>query len=119
LTSIKISNSVTSIGNHAFCFCSGLTSIEIPSSVTSIGNNAFSDCSGLTSIEIPDSVTSIGQQAFGSCNNLTSVKFKNTEGWWYATSSSATSGTEIDVSDVSTNVTYLTSTYSNYYWKRG
>ena len=42
--------SVTSIGEWAFAFCSGLTSITIPNSVTSIGNSAFSECSGLTSV---------------------------------------------------------------------
>ena len=44
--------SVTSIGDRAFSYCSGLTSIEIPSSVTSIGISAFSGCSGLTSINV-------------------------------------------------------------------
>ena len=36
--------SVTSIGDEAFYFCSGLTSITIPNSVTSIGNSAFYYC---------------------------------------------------------------------------
>ena len=41
-TSITIPNSVTSIGDYAFCGCTGLTSITIPTSVTSIGDYAFS-----------------------------------------------------------------------------
>ena len=73
LTSITISDSVTSIGSSAFQGCSGLTSVTIPDSVTSIGDSAFYECSGLTSVTIPDGVTSIGEYAFGYCSGLTSV----------------------------------------------
>ena len=69
--------SVTSIGDAAFCGCTGLTSIEIPNSVTSIGSSAFEDCAGLTSIEIPNSVTSIGWEAFSGCTGLTSIEIPN------------------------------------------
>ena len=55
---------VTSIGEYAFYYCSGLTSVTIPNSITSIGANAFYYCSGLTSVTIPNSVTSIGNGAF-------------------------------------------------------
>ena len=36
--------SVTSIGDYAFQYCSGLTSVTIPNSVTSIGIYAFYNC---------------------------------------------------------------------------
>ena len=39
-----ITYSVTSIGDGAFYYCSGLTSVTIPNSVTSIGDNAFNGC---------------------------------------------------------------------------
>ena len=68
-----IPNSVTSIGNSAFCGCSSLTVIAIPENVTSIGSSAFDGCSSLTSITIPNSVTSIGDYAFGWCSSLTSI----------------------------------------------
>ena len=64
--------SVTSIGDCAFLFCSGLTSVTIGNSVTSIGYRAFANCTGLTSVTIPNSVTSIGYQAFENCSGLTS-----------------------------------------------
>ena len=77
LTSITIPNSVTSIGNYTFFGCSGLTSVTIPNSVTSIGDYAFYDCCSLTSITIPNSVTSIGDGAFSGCSGLTSITIPN------------------------------------------
>ena len=77
LTSVTIPGSVTSIGNFAFYKCSGLTSVTIPNSVTSIGHCAFSGCSGLTSVTIPNSVTSIGYDAFSGCSGLTSITIPN------------------------------------------
>ena len=76
-TSITIPNSVTSIGEEAFCGCTGLTSITIPTSVTSIGDYAFCGCTGLASITIPNSVTSIGDYAFSNCTGLTSIDIPN------------------------------------------
>ena len=77
LTSVTIGNSVTSIGNRDLAYCSGLTSVTIPNSVTSIGRYAFYDCSGLTSVTIGNSVTSIGEAAFELCSGLTSVTIPN------------------------------------------
>ena len=45
-----IPNSITSIGNSAFYYCSELTELILPDSVTSIGNGAFGGCSGLVKI---------------------------------------------------------------------
>ena len=77
LTSIEIPNSVTSIGDYAFYECTSLTSIEIPNSVTSIGWGAFSGCSSLTSIQIPNSVTSIGNGVFSGCSSMISIEIPN------------------------------------------
>ena len=40
----NVTYSVTSIGERAFYYCSGLTSVTIPNSVTSIGTSAFYYC---------------------------------------------------------------------------
>ena len=45
-----IPNSVTSIDEYAFYYCTGLSSIVIPNSVTKIGDYAFCGCTGLTDV---------------------------------------------------------------------
>ena len=78
LTSYTIPDSVTKIGDYAFCYCDNLANVTIPDSVTSIGYGAFLGCISLTSVTIPDSVTSIGVYAFSWCESLTSVYCKAT-----------------------------------------
>ncbi len=75
--SYTIPNSVKTIGDYAFCECSGLTSVTIPNSVKTIGEGAFQGCSSLTSVTIPNSVTTIGGSAFSFCSGLTSVAIPN------------------------------------------
>ena len=81
LTSITIPESVTSIEDGAFSGCTSLTSITIPKSVRSIGGDAFYNCTGLTSITIPESLPSIGGYAFSGCNRISSIYLSSLEGW--------------------------------------
>ena len=125
ITSITIPASVIKIGNEAFFGCSSLTSVTISNGVTNVGRYAFFR-SGLTSVTIPASVTSIGNYAFGSCPNLTTVTFADTSKQWMLLSdSTATSGTNISITNPTTNATNLRYTssespsgYANYFWKR-
>ena len=73
LISITIPNSITKIEDYAFDGCIYLSSVTIPDSISAIGENAFRDCENLTSIIIPDSVVSIEDNAFDYCNNLVMV----------------------------------------------
>lgn len=73
ISEIIIPNSVTSIGDGVFEGCSGIGEIIIPNSITSIGDSAFAVCSGISEIIIPDSVKTIHQNAFSDCNDLTRI----------------------------------------------
>ena len=87
LTSIIISDSVTSIGNSAFYNCTSLANINIPNTVTSIGDSAFYSCVSLSNISIPNTVTSIGKDAFRECTSLANINLPSNitaigEGWF-------------------------------------
>ena len=95
VSSVIISDGVTTIGASAFNRCKNLTSVTIPNSVTSIGYYAFSECSRLTSpiyndhvfafmptsysgaYTIPNGIESIAGSAFYNCSSLTSVTIPN------------------------------------------
>ena len=77
LSSVHLSNSLSSIGTSTFKRCWNLSSIVIPASVTSIGDNAFKYCSHMTSVDISNSVTEIGYEAFYYCCDLPSVRLPN------------------------------------------
>lgn len=74
---LVIDDSVTSIGDYAFCYCDYLKSIVLPNDLKSIGHQSFSGCDSLESIEIPASVENIGGQAFYGCNSLRFNEFNN------------------------------------------
>lgn len=50
LNSIKISDGISSIGAHAFSYCSSLKKVEFPASLTEIEGELFYDCNNLESI---------------------------------------------------------------------
>lgn len=70
---VEIGSEVESIGDYAFCGCSSLEEITLPNSVTTIGERAFSSCTSLTEIVIPNNVTSIGRDAFSYCHSIKQV----------------------------------------------
>ncbi len=77
LTSVILSDFITTIPDRAFFECNSLTGITIPNSVTTIGEQAFSSCRSFTNITIPNSVTVMKYGAFGGCDSLTDITISN------------------------------------------
>ena len=75
LTSLTIPNSVTTIEEGAFAYCSGFTGdLVIPNSVVTIEPSAFHTCYAFNgSLILGTGLTSIGAWAFNSCDGLTGV----------------------------------------------
>ena len=71
--SLTLSNSLKTIGNKAFYNCNSLNgSLTIPNTVTTIGISAFENCTGFNgNLTIPNSVTTIGESAFRNCQRFT------------------------------------------------
>ena len=87
ITSFMFGDEVVYIPQYLCYKMSSLTTIIIPNSVTSIGEEAFCDCTNLTSVTISNSVTSTGDGAFTACVGLTSMigpanAFDVPEGFW-------------------------------------
>lgn len=64
---------VTTLREECFEACKYITSIKIPNSVKTIGIRTFRGCTSLTSVVIGSSVTSIDAYAFYGCDNLSTV----------------------------------------------
>lgn len=74
LTSIKLPNTISVIGERAF-YGSSLTSIEIPEGVTVIEDSAFYS-SDLITVELPASLESIGGWGFYMSTKISSITIK-------------------------------------------
>ncbi len=73
INTIILPESITTIGENAFSFCSGLTgNLNLPDGLTTIGEMAFVSCSGFTgNLIIPGGVTAIESGAFAGCSGFT------------------------------------------------
>ena len=77
--SIKMADSVETIGNDAFGYADGSYINKLPANLKTIGARAFQyGTFSSTVLEIPQGVTSIGSMAFHTARGFTTVTFKGT-----------------------------------------
>lgn len=70
LDSVKFSNTLKSIGSNAFWGDKSLELIKLPESVESIGGMAFYVCSNLENLELPKMLRTISNDAFSGCTKF-------------------------------------------------
>lgn len=64
LTSVRMPNTIKSIGRESFADCSALSSVSFSSGLTAIADGAFANTTALKSVVVPEKVTRIGASAF-------------------------------------------------------
>ena len=72
-TSIKIPDSVQSIGVSAFDNCANLKSADLGNGLQVLGPYVFSNCNSLESVLIPETVRTLDKNALKNCKSLTDV----------------------------------------------
>ena len=72
ITSVKIPDAVTDLGEFLFDGCENLRNIELPSALTSLWGYTFCR-SGFEEVALPDGVSVIPPFAFKDCKNLKRV----------------------------------------------
>ena len=75
LTTLKLPDSLETVGAYTFFNCENLALSEIPAKVSSIGERAFSGCKNLERVSFPSGLKSVGKSAFEGCSNLKELLF--------------------------------------------
>ncbi len=69
---------VTALQNYAFQLNTNITSVKIAEGISTIGDRVFDKCYNITSILLPSTLSSIGVSSFASINHLTSITCRAT-----------------------------------------
>lgn len=71
---IKLPDTVKTIGANAFYMCGNLYSIEFNSGLEKVEDRAFLKCTNLSELNFPDTLTEIGVDSFSYCDSLTHLE---------------------------------------------
>ena len=121
ITSLYIPGTVDNIGVQAFQDCESLKTVEFSpdTRIQKLPNTVFEFCESLEEISIPASVREIEPGAFKGCTGLKSITFENPGSWHLRRKHNGVEEEyDVDVSDPSMNVEYMTDTYTDFNWKK-
>ncbi len=73
LDTVVLPQSLQTIGNYAFAYCSALKGLEIPTSVTLVARYSFAYCTALKSFTFPEGITTVATDVLDGCTALEEV----------------------------------------------
>lgn len=73
IASVKLPDTVKTIGTYAFYNCTGLKHFTIPASVTVVPEGCFNRCTSLEGVDFPEGLTSMGAYVFSYDSALKSM----------------------------------------------
>lgn len=78
VTSVKMGNEITTIGDNAFRDCAALESVTLSEKLETLGTYAFYGCKALKTVALPETLTTIPSYAFAYCTSLQTIEFPAT-----------------------------------------
>ena len=79
LASIRLPDSLETLGQGALANCTSLSSLTVPAKITSVPDSLLAGCTSLTQLTLPLGIEEIGAYALSSCTSLTDVYFEGSE----------------------------------------
>ncbi len=73
ITSIVISEGITTVGKYSFVRCKNVISVSLPSTLKEIKYHGFNNCRSLVSVSLPPSLVTLDTSAFGECSALKEI----------------------------------------------
>lgn len=73
IASVKLPDTVKTIGTYAFYNCTGLKHFTVPASVTVVPEGCFNKCTSLEGVDFPEGLTSMGAYVFSYDSALKSM----------------------------------------------
>ena len=77
LTQLYLGDSISSIQEKAFAFCSSLRTLALPYGTRNVGHSAFEGCRSLETVILPETLRALPDNMFGACISLTTVSLSS------------------------------------------